>query len=125
MTQAQFVAAATQDVVLVAFLGSVAFVVVYSLMAPWWRSAIGRALVMMDGSLALALAPSTLHQLTGITIVASIGFAWYYLVTLTMVAASTLWRTWIIYRVQRPAAAPPAPVAAEEINGSPAGSGCS
>jgi hypothetical protein len=60
----------------------------------------------MDASLALALVPSALHQLTGITIVASIGFAWYYLVTLTMVAASTIWRTWIIYRAQRPAAAP-------------------
>jgi hypothetical protein len=47
-----------------------------------------------------------LHHLTGISIIASTGFAWYYLVTLTMVAASTIWRTWIIYRAQRPAAAP-------------------
>jgi hypothetical protein len=106
MTQARFIADATQDVVLVAFLASVAFIVVYSLLASWWHSPIGRALVMMDASLALALVPSALHQLTGITIVASIGFAWYYLVTLTMVAASTIWRTWIIYRAQRPAAAP-------------------
>jgi hypothetical protein len=106
VSQARFVADTTADVVLVAFLASLAFVVVYSLMAPWWRSPIGRALIMLDASLALTLAPSVLHHLTGISIIASTGFAWYYLVTLTMVAASTIWRTWIIYRAQRPAAAP-------------------
>lgn len=103
MSQAQFVADATRDVVVVAFLASLMFIVVYTVLAPWWRSSIGRALIVMDASLALTLAPSSLHQLTGLTIVASPGFAWYYLGSLTLVAASTIWRTWIIYRAQRPA----------------------
>jgi ABC-type branched-subunit amino acid transport system permease subunit len=102
VTQAQLIADATQDVVLAAFIASLAFIAVYTVMAPWWRSPIGRALIMLDASLALTLAPSSLHQVTGITITASLGFAWYYLVSLTMVAASTIWRTWIIYRAQRP-----------------------
>ena len=106
MTQARLIADATQDIVTLAFFASVAFIVVYSLLASWWHSSIGRALIMMDASLSLALAPSVLHQLTGITIVASKGFAWYYLVSISLVAASTMWRTWIVYRAQRPAAAP-------------------
>ena len=102
MTQAQFVADATRDVVVAAFLASVLFVVVYTAMAPWWRTSIGRALVAMDAGLALTLAPSSLHMIFGLTVTASAGFGWYYLASLPLVAGSTLWRTWIIYRAQRP-----------------------
>lgn len=102
MTQAQFVAEATRVAVIAAFLASLLFIAVYTALASWWRTPIGRALVAMDGSLALALAPSAAHFLLGLTISASPGFAWYFLGSLTLVAASTIWRTWIIYRAQRP-----------------------
>ena len=54
----------------------------------------------LDAGLALTLAPSVLHRLLGVTISASLPFAWYFLGSLTLVAASTLWRTWIMSRTQ-------------------------
>lgn len=102
MTQVHFIAAATRDMVVAAFFASLVFIAAYSALASWWRSSIGRALVAMDGSLALTLAPLAAHQVFGLTTTASAGFAWYYLVSISLVAASTLWRTWIIYRAQRP-----------------------
>jgi hypothetical protein len=100
MTQAQLVTDLTSDVVMVAFLASVLFVAAYSALAPWWRSSIGRALVVMDAGLTLTLAPSVLHRVLGVTISASLPFAWYFCASLAIVAGSTLWRTWIMSRTQ-------------------------
>lgn len=49
----------------VALLGCVAFVAVYSLFAPWWRSPVGRLLVFkalaMSAFMALSLAVNAFH----------------------------------------------------------------
>lgn len=100
MGQAQLVADLTNDVVMLAFAASVLFIVVYSALAPWWRSEIGRALIVMDAGLALVLGPSVLHRLFGLTLVTSIGFAWYYLASIAIVAGSTFWRTYLIAKTQ-------------------------
>jgi hypothetical protein len=100
VTQAQLVADLTSDVVMAAFAASVLFIVTYTALAPWWRSQIGRSLIVLDTGLALVLAPSVLHRLLGVTLTTSLGFAWYYLASLALVAGSTLWRTWIVARVQ-------------------------
>lgn len=108
MTQGQLLADLTNDVVLVAFVASVLFIAAYTGLARWWRSDIGRALVMLDTGLALVLAPSVLHLL-GLTLTDSTGFAYYYLASLALVAGSTLWRTWIVVRVQLQARRDPGP----------------
>jgi hypothetical protein len=99
MSQAQLAATLTSDAVIVAFAASVLFVAVYSSMAPWWRSQIGRALVALDTGLALALAPIVMHRLAGLD-VTSLAFAWYYFASLTLVAGATVWRTWIVAKTQ-------------------------
>jgi hypothetical protein len=108
MSQAQLVTDLTNDMVMAAFVASVLFIAAYSLLAPWWKSEIGRALIAMDAGLSLTLAPSVLHRVLGLTLTDSLGFAWYFCGTLTVVAAATLWRTVIIVRTQlrhrRPAA---------------------
>jgi hypothetical protein len=100
VTQARLLADLTNDVVMAAFAASVLFIAVYTVLAPWWRSQIGRSLIVLDTGLALVLAPSVLHRLLGVTITESLPFAWYYLASLALVAGSTLWRTWIVARVQ-------------------------
>jgi hypothetical protein len=86
--------------VLVAFIASAAFIVLYTTLAPWWRSSIGRALVMLDAGLALTLAPAVLHRFFGLALAESLLFAWYFLITLTVVAGAVVWRTVIMVREQ-------------------------
>lgn len=100
MTQAQLVADLTADVVLAAFVASVAFIVLYTALAPWWRTDIGRALVMLDAGVALTLGPSVAYRFLGFKVADTLGFSWYFLVTLTMVAGAIIWRTVIMTREQ-------------------------
>lgn len=99
MTQAQLVMELTNDAVIASFAASVLFVATYTALARWWRSEVGRALVALDTGLALTLAPLVLHRLSGLN-VSSLGFAWYYFGSLTLVAGATLWRTVIVVRTQ-------------------------
>jgi hypothetical protein len=99
MTQAQLLADLGNDVVFFACAGSVAFLAVYLLLAQGWRTEIGRALIMMDGGLTLALGPSVLHRLLGLTLT-SIWFSWYFVASIALVGAATWWRTWFVVKVQ-------------------------
>ncbi len=99
MTQVQLVTDLSNDVVFAALAGSVAFLAVYVLLARGYRSEIGRALIVMDAGLTLALGPSVLHRLFGLTLT-SIGFAWYYVASIALVGAATWWRTWFVVKVQ-------------------------
>lgn len=100
MTQAHLLADLTDDVVVLAFAASVAFIAVYTVLAAWWRSEIGRALVALDAGLVLTLAPAVLHRLFGLSIFYTLGFAWYYLISLSFVAGATIWRTVIVIKTQ-------------------------
>jgi hypothetical protein len=114
VTQAQLVADLTNDVIMAAFAAALLFIVAYSVLAKWWASSIGRALVMLDTGLALVLGPLVLHRLFGLTLVTSIGYAWYDLISLALVAGATLWRTAIVVREQLRARKDPGPEPAEQ-----------
>jgi hypothetical protein len=106
VTQARLLSDLAQAAVLAAFLAALLFIGVYSAVAPWWRSAIGRALVIMDAGIAMTLLPLVLHVVFGLAEV-SVFYAWFEIGALALVAGSTLWRTWIVVRVQRDAAGKP------------------
>lgn len=103
------------------WIGSVVFLLGYSTAAPWWRHPIGQAVAFLDGCIVLTLAPSVLHQAFGVSLL-HIWFAWYYGSTLYLVFLITMWRLYVILRVQREAAGPrrllppvePDPAAAEQ-----------
>lgn len=99
MTQLQFLSDLGNDAVFFACAGSVAFLAVYLLLARGWRTEIGRALIMMDAGLTLALGPSVLHRLTGLSL-ASVAFAWYYVASIALVGIATWWRVWFVIKVQ-------------------------
>jgi len=87
---------------IVAFFSTLTFLVGYSLLAPWWRSPVGRAVASLDMALLLALLPSALHLLFGLN-VSYPWFAWYYGGSLFLVSAITLWRLAVIWVVQHDA----------------------
>lgn len=99
MNQVQLLSDLGNDAVFFACAGSVAFLAVYLLLARGWRTEIGRALIMLDAGLTLALGPSVVHRITGLSL-ASIAYAWYFTGSIALVGAATWWRTWFVIRVQ-------------------------
>lgn len=99
MSQLQLLADLGNDVVFFACAGSVAFLLVYLLLARGWRTEIGRALIMLDAGLTLALGPSVIHRLFGLSL-ANIGYAYYFVASIAIVGAATWWRTWFVIKVQ-------------------------
>jgi hypothetical protein len=99
MTQLQFLMDLGNDAVFFACTGSVAFLLVYILLAKGYRTEIGRALITLDAGLTLALGPSVLHRLVGLP-VTSIAFAYYFVASIAVVGFATWWRVWFVVRVQ-------------------------
>lgn len=82
-----------------AFACTLAFVAVYSLVDRWWRHEVGWTMVLMDFALFLMLLPSMVHFVFGWTL-SDAGFAYYYAATLFTAGLITLWRGWVVCRVQ-------------------------
>lgn len=99
MTQVQLLSDLSNDVVFFAWAGSVAFLVIYIALARGWRTEIGRALIRLDAGLTLALGPSVMHRLFGLTLT-SLPFAWYYVASIALVGYATWERVWYVVKVQ-------------------------
>lgn len=78
---------------------TVVFVAVYSAVDRWWRHEVGWTLVSLDGVLFAILLPSLLHYTVGLNLGDPV-FAWYYAGTLFAAGVVTLWRGWVVCRVQ-------------------------
>jgi hypothetical protein len=98
MIQAQLVADLTDDAVVAAFAGALFFIVTYTLLARWWRHAIGTTLVMLDAGLVLTLAPSVLHRWFGLNVGSSLTFSWYFFGSVCLVGAGVWWRSLVMIR---------------------------
>lgn len=48
-----------------AFISPLLLIAVYSAVARWWHSQVGRTLVTVQGAISLALLPPFLHRITG------------------------------------------------------------
>lgn len=85
---------------LVSFIASAVFILGYSMLAPWWRYAVGRTVVSLDFGIMLALLPGMLRVWFGVRVTSAF-FAWYYCFSLLLLAGITLWRLYAIYRLQQ------------------------
>ena len=85
---------------IVTFCTSIAFIAIYTLLAPWWQSMIGRSIVALDAALSLTLLPSVIHHLFGATSAESTFFAWFTLTAFAMVPCVIVWRAVILIRIQ-------------------------
>lgn len=86
--------------VIAAFVSSLIFIIGYTVMAPWWRYAVGRAMVTLDLAISLTILPGILHLAFGLSTATSEFFAWYRVISLGAVAATTLWRLYTVHKVQ-------------------------
>jgi hypothetical protein len=91
---------ATTVETIVAFCAAVAFIALYSAIAPWWRSPLGRNLVALDGSISLTLLPSVVHHTLGVSSADSAFFAWFSVVAFGLVPCVIVWRAYILLRIQ-------------------------
>jgi hypothetical protein len=87
-------------VVIFSFCAAMLFIVGYTLLAPWWESAIGWARISLDFGIAMALSPSIIHLLFGIRVEGSNFFYWYTVVTVFFVGCISLWNLVLLARIQ-------------------------
>jgi len=99
MTQVQLLTDLGNDVVFFAFAGSLAFLAAYLLLARGLRTQVGRALITLGAGLALALGPSVIHRLFGLSL-ASLAFSWYFVASIALVGVAAWWLVWFVIRVQ-------------------------
>ena len=92
------------DVVEFAFFCAVAFVILYTVAAPWWKTWIGRARIAMDASIAVALSPTMVHLWTGLQVENSLFFAWYTVGAVFTVGLVCLWNVLLLLHIQFAAA---------------------
>lgn len=89
-------------IVLISGVVSIAvFVGQYTRLAPWWRSPVGRTIVVKDILLVLVFIPSILSlffQFSRFTLTVA---AWIDVVLLGLVTPVMLWRAWIWERIHR------------------------
>jgi hypothetical protein len=100
MTWQQFVADYGQIITTVAFFAAIAFIILYTVLAAWWRSSLGRSIVALDAAVALTVAPSVLHFLFGVTSLQSETFAYFTLGAFTCIPLIIVWRGWMLWRLQ-------------------------
>lgn len=79
---------------------SLAFVIGYTIIAPWWRTDVGRAMVSLDIALLAILAPSVIHYVFGLNLSHPF-FGWYYFASLVFAGAVTLQRLMTIVKINR------------------------
>jgi len=80
------------------FWTTVAFICVYSVLAPWWRSPMGRLIVSLDISLAVLLAHDVATAEFGVTF-SSDTLLRLQTAALTAAAITVLSRTWLLGRL--------------------------
>jgi len=79
----------------------VTFVVIYSVLAPWWNNVIGRTIVVKDILLGLALTPSILSLFFHFNRLDSLVAGWVDVGLFAGIAAAMAWRSVVWLRIYR------------------------
>jgi len=95
-----FIMSVQADEVVITFFASIGFIVLYTVLAKWWLSPLGRNLVAFDSALSLTLLPSVVHHTFGVSSALSPAFAWFNVGAFAAVPLVIVWRAWILLRVQ-------------------------
>jgi hypothetical protein len=85
-----------------AFGAPIVLIVVYTIAAPWYRSAVGRALVQVKAGIVLAMVPPVMHRLTGSAdSPLSPTFVWIQTGAWLFLAAMVLRLAWLSWRINK------------------------
>lgn len=87
------------DAVVLVFCSSIMFIIIYSVIAPWWRTTIGVAMVTLDLGIAMLVSPAAIDVMLGDHSM-KLGLTWYTLASLAIVTLAINWRTIILVRDQ-------------------------
>ena len=79
----------------------VAFIVIYTLFAKWWKNIIGRSIVLLDGLLGLAFLPSIISFFFHFSRLTSRIAGWVDLGIFALIAGVMIWRSVIWIRIHR------------------------
>lgn len=82
-------------------LATLAFILTYTKLAPWWRSIIGRTIVWKDIALLLAFIPTTLSLFLQFSRLSSRIAAWIDIADFFVIAGIMLWRIRIWIRTHK------------------------
>lgn len=82
-------------------VSALGFVLLYTKLAPWWKSPIGRTLVWKDILLILALVPSTISFFFSFNRLTSHIAAWFDIGVFFLISAVMLTRSRIWYAIHR------------------------
>lgn len=84
-----------------ALVATLAFIVQYTLLAPWWRNPIGRTIVWIDALLAAALAPAVFSLYFHFNRFTSLAAGWVDAGIIFLIAAGMTWRMVVWQRYHR------------------------
>jgi hypothetical protein len=101
MNQAQLIILGLKVSVLCVDASTLTFVVIYSKLAPWWKSDIGKTLVYKDIMLLLAFIPLTLSLFFNLSRLTSNIVAWIDIIDFLGISAIMTWRCAIWIRTKR------------------------
>ena len=105
MTQEQLIVLLLKIVLISGVASIIAFVVQYTILAPWWRNPIGRTLVTKDVLLIALFTPSILSVFIHFNRLTSIIAAWVTVALLGLVTPVMIWRMAVWYRMHKEGAA--------------------
>lgn len=81
------------------FWTSLIFIGVYSYLAPWWKTSMGRSLVIMDAALAIGIFPAILSRYFDLHLVSTEWVAWLDVTCFLVIPLVVLSRIWLVGKV--------------------------
>lgn len=79
----------------------IGWIVLYSILAPWWRNPIGRTLVAKTALIALIIVPSILGLFFHLTIAAHNYVAWIDIGLVGLITPVMIWRSAVWLKIYR------------------------
>lgn len=92
MSQAELIILMFKISLIAVIISTLAFIIIYTKLAPWWKSSIGRTLVLKDIMLLMAFIPSTLSLFFHFSRLTSNVAAYIDIGTFFGIAAIMVWR---------------------------------
>jgi hypothetical protein len=83
------------------FWAGIAFVLLYTILAPWWKNSFGRALVAMDLAVSAALFPAVLSTEFGVQMFSAEFIAWLEVAAFSVVFVVIMSRMYLLAKVNK------------------------
>jgi len=114
MSQDEVILLLFKIVLLTNIAAIIAFVVIYTRLAPWWKNVIGRSIVSFDILLGMAFVPSAISLFWHLNRLTSRIAAWVDIGIFALIAGAMVWRSVQWVRIHRNSSKEELPESTEE-----------